>query len=102
MRTKENGIDAVLVSTPDHVHAVACMAAVKKGKHVYCEKPLTHSIYETRRVTEAARKAGVATQMGNLGHSGEGIRLAVEWIRDGAIGPVREVHGWTSVGRPDR
>jgi len=101
MLAKETGIDAVVVSTPDHVHAVACMTAIKKGKHVYCEKPLTHSVYETRMVTEAARKARVATQMGNHGHSGEGIRLAVEWIQDGAIGPVREVHGWTSVGRPD-
>ncbi len=101
MLDKETGIDAVVVSTPDHVHAVACMAAINKGKHVYCEKPLTHSVYETRMVTEAARKAGVATQMGNHGHSGEGIRLAVEWIRDGAIGPVREVHGSTTVGRED-
>jgi predicted dehydrogenase len=101
MLDKETGIDAVVVSTPDHVHAVACMAAIKKGIHVYCEKPLTHSVYETRMVTESARKAGVATQMGNHGHSGEGIRLAVEWIRDGAIGPVREVHGWTGVGRED-
>ena len=101
MMDKETGIDGVVVCTPDHVHAVACMAAINKGKHVYCEKPLTHSVYETRMVTEAARKAGVATQMGNHGHSGEGIRLAVEWIRDGAIGPVREVHGVTSVGRED-
>ena len=98
MLEKERGIDAVVISTPDHVHAVACMAAIKKRKHVYCEKPLTHSVYETRVVTEAARKAGVATQMGNHGHSGEGIRLTVEWIRDGAIGPVREVHGWSDVG----
>jgi len=98
MLENEKGIDAVVVSTPDHVHAVACMAAIERGKHVYCEKPLTHSVYETRMVTEAARKAGVMTQMGNHGHSGEGIRLAVEWIRDGAIGPVREVHAWTSSG----
>lgn len=101
MLDKEAAIDAVVVSTPDHVHAVACMAAIKKGKHVYCEKPLTHSVYETRMVTETARKAGLATQMGNHGHSGDGIRLTVEWIRDGAIGQVREVHGWTSVGRAD-
>ncbi len=101
MLEKENGIDAVVVSTPDHVHAAACLAAIKRGKHVYCEKPLAHSVYETRMVTEAARKAGVATQMGNHGHSGEGIRQVVEWVRDGAIGAVREVHGWTGVGRPD-
>ena len=99
MFEKESDIDAVVVATPDHVHAAACMAAISRGKHVYCEKPLTHSIYETRLVTEAARKAGVATQMGNQGNSGEGMRLAVEWIRDGAIGPVREVHAYSSSGK---
>ncbi len=98
MMDKEESIDAVVVSTPDHVHASACLAAISRGKHVYCEKPLTHSIYETRVVTEAARSAGVITQMGNAGHSGEGIRLAVEWIRDGAIGPIREIHGCTGSG----
>jgi predicted dehydrogenase len=99
MFEQESDIDAVVVATPDHVHAAACLAAISRGKHVYCEKPLTHSLYETRRVTEAARKAGVATQMGNQGNSGEGIRLAVEWIRDGAIGPVREVHAFSSSGK---
>jgi len=98
MLEKEKDIDAVLVATPDHNHAIAAMAAIRAGKGVYCEKPLTHSIYETRKITEAAREAGVATQMGNQGHSGEGIRLTVEWIRDGAIGPIREVHGWTGAG----
>ena len=98
MLEKEDGIDAVVVATPDHVHAAACLAAIGKGKHIYCEKPLAHSIYEVRRVTEAAHRAGVATQMGNHGHSEEGIRLTREWIRDGAIGTVREVHGWTSSG----
>jgi len=98
MLDNEPSIDAVVVATPDHIHAVASLAAIGHGKHVYCEKPLTHSIYETRLVTEAARKAGVATQMGNHGHSGEGIRLTVEWLQAGAIGPVREVHGWTSSG----
>ncbi len=88
-------IDAVIVATPDHIHAVAAMTAMKMGKHVYVEKPLTHSIYEARMLTEAARKYGVATQMGNQGHSGESIRLVCEWIWDGAIGPVREVHVWT-------
>jgi predicted dehydrogenase len=99
MFEKESDIDAVIVATPDHVHAAACLAAISRGKHVYCEKPLTHSVYETRLVTEAARKAGVATQMGNHGNSGEGMRLAVEWIRDGAIGPVREVHAYSSSGK---
>ncbi|MFH1718286.1 MAG: Gfo/Idh/MocA family oxidoreductase, partial [Planctomycetota bacterium] len=98
MLEKEKAIDAVLVATPDHIHAVATMAAIRHGKHVYCEKPLTHSIYEARRIAEAAREAKVATQMGNQGHSGEGIRLTVEWIRDGAIGDVREVHSWSNTG----
>ncbi len=98
MFEKEKGIDAVLVATPDHIHATATMAAIQNGKHVYCEKPLTHSVYEARKITEAARQAKVATQMGNQGHSGEGIRLTVEWIRDGAIGDVREVHSWSHTG----
>lgn len=98
MLEKERSIDAVLVATPDHIHAIAVMAAIKNGKHVYCEKPLTHSIYEARKITEAARQAGVATQMGNQGHSGEGIRLTCEWIWDGAIGDVREVHSWSGTG----
>lgn len=98
MFEKEKAIDAVLVATPDHIHAVAAMAAIKNGKHVYCEKPLTHSVYEARRLAEVAREARVATQMGNHGHSGEGIRLTVEWIRDGAIGDVREVHSWSHTG----
>jgi len=98
MFEKEKAVDAVLVATPDHVHAIAAMAAIKNGKHVYCEKPLTHSVYEARKITEAARQAKVATQMGNHGHSGEGIRLTVEWIRDGAIGDIREVHSWSHTG----
>jgi len=89
-------IDAVVVATPDHTHAVASMMAIKMGKHVYCEKPLTYSMHEARELTKAAREAKVVTQMGNQGHSGEGIRLICEWIWDGAIGPVREVHGWTT------
>ena len=72
------------------------MMAIKMGKHVYCEKPLTHSMYEAREIAKAAREAKVATQMGNQGHSGEGIRLICEWIWDGAIGPVREAHVWTT------
>jgi predicted dehydrogenase len=93
-------IDAVLVAAPNHIHAVASMAAIRAGKGVYCEKPLTHSVYEARRVARAARDAGVATQMGNQGHSSDDIRRAVEWIRDGAIGNVREVHCWR--GGPNR
>ena len=88
-------IDAVIIATPDHTHAVATIEAMRRGKHVYTQKPLTHSIWETRQLTEAARKYGVATQMGNQGHSSEGARLTVEWIRAGVIGQVREVHCWT-------
>ncbi len=92
---EDKNIDAVVVATPDHVHAFAAMAAIKRGKHVYCEKPLTHSVYEARVLAEAARQAGVATQMGNQGQAGEEVRLACETVWDGAIGQVREVHVWT-------
>ena len=89
-------IDAVIVATPDHTHACIAMEAMRRGKHVYVQKPLTHSVYEDRVLTEAAHKFGVVTQMGTQGHSGEGIRLICEWIWDGAIGDVREVHAWTN------
>ncbi len=91
-------IDAVLLATPDHSHAIISLAVIAKGKHLYCEKPLCRTVYEARVVTEAARKARVATQLGNFGHSSEDIRLACEWIWDGAIGDIREVHSWTSTG----
>jgi predicted dehydrogenase len=95
MLDKQKDIDAVVVATPDHVHAAAVMDAFRHGKHVYCEKPLTQTLYEARLLTEAARTAGVATQMGNQGHAMESIRLLCEWIWDGAIGEVREVHAWS-------
>lgn len=96
MLEKESAnIDAVLVATPDHTHAVAAMCAIKHGKHVYCEKPLTRTVYEARQIAKAARDAKVATQMGNQGMAFEGNRLINEWIRDGAIGDVVEVHGWS-------
>ncbi len=95
---KEKNIDAILCATPDHWHAYVTMAAIHRGKHVYCEKPLTHNIYEARTVAKAAAEAGVATQMGNQGRSDEGQRLTCEWIWDGAIGAVREVHAWTNDG----
>ncbi len=88
-------IDAVTVSTPDHMHAVIAMEAMKMGKHVYVQKPLTHDVYEARMLTEAAEKYNIVTQMGNQGSSGEGIRKVCEWIWSGAIGEVREVHCWT-------
>ncbi|UCC98443.1 MAG: Gfo/Idh/MocA family oxidoreductase [Phycisphaerales bacterium] len=95
MLQQREDIDAVLVATCDHVHAAASMAAMKLGKHVYCEKPLTNTVYESRKLGEAARAYKVATQMGNQGQASEGTRLMCEWIGDGAIGPVREVHAWT-------
>jgi predicted dehydrogenase len=88
----EKQIDAVVVSTPDHTHAVATIAALQRGKHVYCEKPLAHTVAEVRAMRAAATKAGVVTQMGNQGHSYDHIRLFCEWIWDGAIGDVTEVH----------
>ena len=95
MLEKEKGIDAVVVATPDHIHAVASMAAIRAGKHVYCEKPLTRTIQEARSLAKAAREARVATQMGNQGMAFEGNRLISEWLEDGAIGPVREAHVWS-------
>jgi predicted dehydrogenase len=96
MLDEQKDIDAVIVATPDHTHAVAAMAAMRRGKHVYVQKPLTRTVFEARTLTEAARKYKVATQMGNQGHSGEGVRLICEWIWDGAIGAVREVNAWTN------
>jgi len=95
MLDKEEDADAVVISTPDHVHAVAAMSAIKHGKHVYCEKPLTRTIHEARALASAAREAKVATQMGNQGMAFEGNRLINEWLWDGSIGPVREVHVWS-------
>jgi len=88
-------VDAVMVATPDHAHAVITMAAIKAGKHVYCEKPLTYSVYEARQVALAAKRAKVATQLGNQGQALEEARLVREFIMDGAIGPVREVQVWS-------
>ncbi len=89
-------IDAVTVSTPDHTHAAASMLAIKLGKHVYTQKPLTHTVREARELREAARKHKVCTQMGNQGSASNGLREGVEVIQSGAIGPVREVHVWTN------
>ncbi len=96
MLDKEKSVDAIVVSTPDHTHAVIAMMAIKMGKHVFVQKPLTHTVNEARLLAQEAKKAGVATQMGNQGHAGEGARLICEWIWDGAIGPVEEVHVWTN------
>ena len=100
-------VDVVTVSTPDHNHAAAALMAMKMGKHVYCQKPLTWSIYEARRMREVAEEMGVVTQMGNQGTSEDGLRETVEIVRSGALGDVSEVHIWTNrpiwpqgVGRP--
>jgi len=85
-------LDGVVVSTPDHTHAVIAMEAMRRGKHVYCEKPLAHSVGEIRKLMQAAHQYKVTTQLGNQGHSFETIRTFCEWIWDGAIGPVHTVH----------
>ena len=90
-----DNFDAVSVSTPDHTHAVAAMAAMERGKHVYVQKPLTHDIYEARKLTEAAKKYGVVTQMGNQGSSNDGVRQMREWYDAGEIGDVHTVYCWT-------
>ena len=96
---KEKVVDAVLCATPDHAHAYVCARAMRAGKHVYCEKPLTHNIWEARYIARVTKETGVATQMGNQGHSTDSIRETCETIWDGAIGPVREVHAWVSAQR---
>ena len=94
MLEKQKDIDAVVISTPDHTHGVIAMAVIKAGKHIYCEKPLAHSIHETREITNAAREYGVQTQMGNGGHSSIDIREFYEHIKAETIGKVTEVHAW--------
>jgi predicted dehydrogenase len=92
---EKEDVDAVMIATPDHSHAVITMAALKRGKHVYCEKPLTWSVQEARLVAEAARQAKVATQCGNQGQASESARVVREIIADGALGAVREVQVWS-------
>jgi len=91
-----NSFDAVMVATADHSHAAIAANALTLGKHVYCQKPLTHSVYESRLLTKLAAKHRVATQMGNQGNSGFGVREVCEWIWNGEIGEVKEVHAWTN------
>ena len=93
---KKHDIDAVVVSTTDNLHAAVSAAAMKKGKHVFCQKPLTHTIYEARRIAEIARETGVATQIAVANQASEATRQLCEWIWSGAIGPVREVMNWSS------
>jgi predicted dehydrogenase len=93
---KQKDVDAVVVCTTDNLHAAVSAAAMKKGKHVFCQKPLTHTIYEARRLAEIARETGVATQIAVGNQASEATRQLCEWIWDGAIGPVREVFNWSS------
>ncbi len=97
MLDKQKDIEAVLIATPDHTHAVIAMAAMRAGKHVYCQKPLTHDVYEARMLAQAAKTCKVATQMGIQGHSMEGHRLICEWVWAGVIGEIREVDAWCSL-----
>lgn len=95
MLEKEKGLDAVMVATPDHWHAPISLAAMRLGKHVYVEKPMSHTIEEARLMGNVAAETKVVTQMGNNGHGGEGLRLTKEWLDAGAIGAVKEVHVWS-------
>jgi len=96
LEKEHKSIDAVSVSTPDNCHAVAALAAMQLGKHVYVQKPLTHDIYEARMLTEAAKRYKVVTQMGNQGASGDGVRTMQEWYRAGVIGDATEIKVWTN------
>lgn len=99
MLKKEKAVDAVLCATPDHLHAYVSCVAMRAGKHVYCEKPLTHNIWESRHVAKVAAETGVATLLGSQGHSSLGTRETIEYIQDGAIGTVREIHSWVGAKR---
>lgn len=96
LEKEEKNIDAITVSTPDHLHAVIASAAIKMGKHVYCQKPLTQTVYEARYLRDLAKKHNVITQMGNQGSSEDGLRRAVEIVHSGLIGPVKQIHVWTN------
>jgi len=96
MLDKASDIDAVIVATPDHTHAVITAAAMKRGKHVYTQMPMAHDVWEARQLVRIARETGVATQMGNERYSATTVRSVCEWIWDGCIGPVRQVHCWTN------
>jgi predicted dehydrogenase len=110
MLEERKDIDAVVISTADHTHAPAAMMAMKLGKHVYCEKPLSHSVHEARTLAaEAAARPKLATQMGNQGHASEGRRKTVELLRSGVVGKIREIHAWVmnptwpqGITRPER
>ena len=93
---EEKNIDAVTVSIPDHSHALVASASIKMGKHVYCQKPLTQTVYEARYLRKLAKDYKVVTQMGNQGSSEDGLRRAVEVVQGGVIGPIKQIHVWTN------
>lgn len=95
MLDKQKDIEAVIIATPDHSHAVIAMACMRRGKHVYVQKPMTKYVWEARMLTEAARKYKVVTQMGNQGHSGSGVKIFEKMVADKAIGDITEIHAWT-------
>ncbi len=99
MIEKERALDAIVCATPDNTHAYVSIYAMKSGKHVYCEKPLTHNIWEARKMRDVAREEKVATQMGNQGTARDNARKAVEYLRSGIIGNIKEVHTWVSATR---
>src|SRR2546423_4065060 len=96
LEKEEKNIDAVTVSTPDHCHAIVASAAIKMGKHVYCQKPLTQTVYEARYLRKLAKDYKVVTQMGNQGSSEDGLRRTVEVVHAGLIGPVKQIHVWSN------
>src|ERR1051326_4052020 len=100
MLEKEKAIDAILCATPDHLHAYVSATAMRQGKHVYCEKPLTHNIWEARQISKLAKETRVATQLGNQGHSGDSIRQTCEILWSGAIGDARKVSRKTTNWEP--
>lgn len=99
MLEKEKALDAIVCATPDNTHAYVSILAMRAGKHIYCEKPLTHNIWEARKVRDVAKETGLATQMGNQGTSEPNLRLTVEYLKSGAIGTVREAHAWVPASR---
>ena len=99
MLEKERSLDAIVCATPDNTHAYVTVLSMRAGKHVYCEKPLTHNIWEARKVRDVARETGLATQMGNQGTSDDNLRLTVEYLQTDAIGTVREAHSWVPATR---
>jgi len=96
MLEKQKEIDAVMIATPDHTHALQAAASMELGKHVYVQKPLTHSVWESRYLTKLAKRTGVVTQMGNEGHSRDNVYEVAEVVQSGCLGTVREVHVWTN------